>query len=735
MTPGVRRATTGSPKAADGWAGGYAMCHRTRLAAATTLALLAVPGRAADGVVDDGSIVVTGRQTDALTLPAITGSRLGLTPLETPASIATLDGDAIRRRGDLTIVEAVTRAPGVTTGANPGNGGTALVVRGFSGQGSILQLYDGIRLFPVAGTITFPTDPWTVDRIEVLNGPASVLYGQGALGGAVNVLARQPHPDRFVADGELQFGSQNTVHAGAGIGGPLADKLSFRADASYRRSDGYVDRGRSTSYALSAALRFAPTETLSLTLRDDYGDQRPIRYFGTPLIDHRLDERNRGKNYNVDDAQLHYQDNRTTLTLDWTPTPAVTVSNAAYRLTSKRLFKDLESYFYDDDTGRVDRFDNLGIVHDQTQYGDQGTVRWSVPLGRLKNDLVVGFDVNSIKLVYSNDFGSDPQADSVDPFDFSPGVFFDTQGIAPRYRTQTTEYAVFAEDRLKLTDQVSLIAGVRTEHDQVGRWNTAYAANGATSETPAYPNGQDKVLQNTTYRVGGVYQPVPTVSLYAQYSTGVDPLGTLTTFTTNATQFFFTNATGEQVEVGAKVGFLSGHGAATVAAYKITKHNLVAQRTPDSPVEQIGARSSRGIEASVALDLAAGFGLDANGTVLDARYDDFVSGGTSYTGRTPANIPETSVNLYLRYDATRRLQVRGGLRYIGRSFSDDANTFRVPGYVVFDLGLTYAITRSIAANVHVENLTDKAYATTTYNDEQWILGRPRSVDMSLTARF
>ena len=252
-------------------------------------------------------ILVVGR-SDVLTLPTFTGSRLGLTPLETPASIAMVAGDEIRARGDLSVVDAVTRAPGFSSVANLGNGGTALAARGFSGQGSVLQLVDGVRLFPVAGTITFPTDPWNVDRIEVLSGPTSVLYGQGALGGAINILTKKPSSDRTELDGELSYGSQNTVHAAVGAGGPIADRLSYRIDGSYRRSDGFVDRGRSRSYAIAAALRFEAADTLSFTLRDDYGDSRPTRYFGTPLIDGRLDTSIRHRNYNVADAEVHSRD-------------------------------------------------------------------------------------------------------------------------------------------------------------------------------------------------------------------------------------------------------------------------------------------------------------------------------------------------------------------------------------------------------------------------------------------
>ncbi|HEX8029022.1 MAG TPA: TonB-dependent receptor, partial [Vicinamibacterales bacterium] len=604
---------------------------------------------------------------------------------------------------------------------------------------------------PVAGTITFPTDPWMPDRIEVLSGPASVLYGQGALGGAINVVTRQPNSDRLRGQAEVGYGSQNSVRAAAGLGGPLGDLFSFRIDGSYRRSDGYVDRGKSESYSLSGALRFAPSDSFSLTLRDDYGNQRPMEYFGTPLIDGKLDTSIRERNYNVADADIHFRDNRTTLTAEWSPSDILTLTNTAYRLTSWRLFKDLESYCWigangfcpndyngspdDPDAvpgtpGLIFRTDNLGIVHDQTQWGDQGSVKLQTPISDgISNTLVAGFDVNVIKLTYSNDFGSDVQVDQVNPRNFDPGLFFDTQGIAPRYRTRTNEYAFFAEDRLKLNDQISVVGGIRYEHDRVRRWTLNYTGSTISGETQVL----DKKLSNTTWRVGVVYQPASNLSLYGQYSTGVDPLGTLTSYSTG--QVAFSNATGNQIEFGVKASFLDGRGSATLAAYRIVKNNLLLQRTTTSPIEQVGQRSAKGIEASVSVDLPEGFGIEANGTVLDAKFDDFISGGFNYNGKTPAGIAEVVGNLSLRWDPIEKLQARASLRYVGKRYSDNANMFEVPCYAVIDASLSYALTDNVAIDARVYNLFDKAYAVTTYNDEQWILGRPRSFDVALRARF
>lgn len=688
-------------------------------------------------------ILVTGRHQAELTVPNTTGSRLKLTPLETPATLSVIDGDTIRARGDMTVIDATSRAPGITSVGNLGNGGTALAARGFSGQGSVLQLVDGVRLFPAAGTITFPTDPWMVDRIDILSGPASVLYGQGALGGAVNVLMRQPNTVRTQVDGEIGYGSQDSFHVAAGAGGPIGNRLSYRVDGSYRRSDGYVDRGQSRSYALSATLRWAPTDTLVFTARDDYGNQNPMRYFGTPLIDGRLDDDNRDRNYNTRDGHVRYRDNRTSLQIDWTPTDALTFSNQAYRLTSKRSWLNLESYCWiaadgfcpngangDPATpGRIYRTDMTGIVHDQTQWGDQASMTLNTPIADgISNDVVLGFDVNLIKLTYSHNFGADPQISPVDPYDFDPGLIVDTQGIAPRYRTRTNEYAVFAEDRLKLGDHVSIVGGIRYERDRIQRW-TIDSAVAVPTETLAL----DKRLHNTTWRVGSVYQPIPTVSLYAQYATGVDPLGTLTTYSTGQVQF--SNAKGDQVEIGAKAVFLGGRGTATIAAYRIVKKGLLSQLTPTSPIEQVGQRSAKGIEAAVSLDLPKGFGIDANGSVLNARFDDFVSSGRSYAGNTPPDVPETMANLWLRWTATRAFQARAGLRYVGRRYSDNANDFRIPGYATVDATLSYAMTPRVAVDLHVYNLLDKDYAINSYGAQQWILGRPRAVDVSLRAGF
>ena len=120
------------------------------------------------------------------------GSRLGLSGLDQPASVDIISREEIATKGDYGALDAVTRTTGISASASPGNGGTSISSRGFNGHGSTVYTYDGTRLYIVAGTVTFPADTWTLDRVEVLRGAGSVINGVGALGTTINYVPKSP---------------------------------------------------------------------------------------------------------------------------------------------------------------------------------------------------------------------------------------------------------------------------------------------------------------------------------------------------------------------------------------------------------------------------------------------------------------------------------------------------------------------------------------------------------------
>ena len=680
------------------------------------------------------TVEVFGRRIEGLGLgeATTTGSRLDLSPLLTPASVEVLSGDVIRQRGDTSIVESVTRATGITSEATPGDGGTALSARGFVGHNSIMQLLDGARLFVGAGTVTFPFDAWSVDRVEMLRGPASVMYGQGAIGGVINVVSRQPNTSAPEAQVELGFGEDNRSHAAVDLTGPINDAWAYRFDVSYNQADNWVHRGDSASLAIAGTLQWDVSDTLRLALSYDYGDQNPMEYFGTPLIDGRIDESLRHQNYNVGDSKIHYRDAWTRLKAQWQASENVQVDNQLYYLDTDRQWRNVEEYEFNPDTGEVDRFSYIGILHHQEQIGDTAAARIQHELLGRENHLAVGFDFNKVRFTHVNDF-DDPQFDlvsSVPLRNFDPGVFIDASPTIPRFRTQTEQYSLFFEDRLVLNEQWSVIGGARYDHASLDRSNLI---NPAASF--------DAAFSDTSWRVGVVFQPVATLSFYGQYATAVDPIGSL--ITTSAANQNFDLSTGEQIEVGVKQSLWNQHLEWTLAAYRIVKQDLLTQDpTSANPqdIQQVGQQSSRGIEASIALNIDERWRIDANAALLNAKFDEFGEEDddgniVSRNGRRPPSVPEEAANLWVSWAATDQWLARAGVRYVGKRFTDNANQLELPSYTVFDAGIDWAPTPQLSLTAMLRNVTDEVYGVAAYTTSEWILGQPRTAELQARYRF
>ena len=675
-------------------------------------------------------VTVTGKAAEpapaglALDRPNTGGSRLDLTPLETPASIEVISGRTIRDRGQTSVIEAVTQnATGFTSLAAPGNGGSSLATRGFAGHGSVMQLYDGTRLYVGSGTVTFPFDSWSAERIEVLRGPASVLYGEGAIGGVINVVPKRPTTDAR-HEAMVAISTDGTRRTAFGSGGPVGEKLSYRLDVSGNRSNGWVDRGDTKNLAVSGAVRLQATPDFAVTLSNDYGDQQPQEYFGTPLINGGLNDALRHRNYNVADSAIRYRDNWTQLKAEWAVSDVLTLRNTAYHLTSHRHWKDVESYAWIPATQRIQRSSYIEIYHDQRQVGDRFDATWRGSLFGLKNEMVGGFDLNRIEFKHTNNspYGG---SSSVDPFDPAPGLFLNSAGTSPRSRSRTRQYALFAEDRLSLTPQLALVGGIRYDAPTVERWDLV--ANSSYT----------KDFHATSWRTGAVYEVVPGLALYGQYATAVDPVGNLISL--SPAQKDFELSTGRQLEIGVKQSFLEGRGEWTLAAYRLVKDKLLTT-DPNRPAVtmQVGRQSARGLEASLSLGLWEGVRVDVNGALLQAKYDDFtqtVSGrAVSYAGNVPTGVPERTANIWGSWAFLPGWEARAGVQYVGKTYADAANTSVRPAYTVVNAGLDYRPTDNTKLSLRAYNLFDEVYAVAG-GTTSWVLGRPRSAELAFSMTF
>ncbi|MFT3968284.1 MAG: TonB-dependent receptor, partial [Sphingobium sp.] len=483
--------------------------------------------------------------------------------------------------------------------------------------------------------------------------------------------------------------------------------------------------------------RFQLTDTLSLSVVDDYGDIRPTTYEGTPLVNGAIDERFRRQNYNVADARIRFEENRVRVNLEWTPSEGFSFRNDAYAIHQYREYFETYTYAYLPAAGslpeRVRRTQYRDIIGYQHQFGDHGFATIRSPLGSgVGNELVVGFDINHNRYD-RRDNGSFPGSSTVSAFGFDPGSYADGTGVTyvrPQYIAEVDQLGFFAQDRLKFGDALSLVAGIRWDQYRMRR----------VSQPPAASDPAPNTISGAGWNVGIVYNPVPDISLYAQYATANDPVTSLASI--SASQILFDLSPGRQVEIGAKGSHGNGALEWTLAAYRIVKKDLLVPVLGSlSLTEQVGRQSSRGIEASIAVRPVKGWTIVANGTVLNAKFDDFFANvnnvRTSLAGYQPQFVPEETANVRTTLDLTPALQLRGEWQYVGRRFTDNTNVYVLPAYDVTAVGARWLVAPQLKLDVRVDNLFDTLYAVSSYagNGTQVILGAPRSVTGTLSVAF
>ncbi|MGF6130657.1 iron complex outermembrane receptor protein [Pseudomonas frederiksbergensis] len=660
-------------------------------------------------------------ETVSLNTPTTAGSRLNLTAMQTPASVESLTGEQIRARGDRSVQDAVSRSTGISRTGTPGDGGTSLQARGFTGQSSVMQLYDGNRMYTGMGTATFPVDTWSVERVDVLRGPASVLYGEGATGAVVNVIPKKPFDGVIENHLRIGYGSYDRQQQAFDSGGSLTDTLSYRLNLNRLRSNGWIDRGDSASDFISAAVRWQATDDLSFTLSHDYGDQKPMNDFGTPLINGRFKDSLRDKNYNVSNDKQHYNDQWTRLTSDWQISDSVSSSNELYYLKAQRRWQNAENYNFNRDTQQLSRSGYFGIGHTQEQVGDRQTFTFKHSLFGLDSQTVTGVDYNRIRFqLESNSPFNDvlPNGQPVDLYHPQPGRFESADPYRSQFQSTTKQMSVFAENRTQLSERWSVVTGARRDYVHVDRTNLIDDSQ------------SDKTLTGNNWKAGLVFALTPDTSFYGQYATSTDGVGGLISLSPSQQQYDL--ATAKQTEIGVKQLFWDQRGEFTLAAYHIVKKKLLTD-DPGNPTlkQQVGQQSSNGLEASLDLQLPHAWQLQANAAIVKAKYDDFsavVNGETvSYNGNRPTDVPRRTANLWLSKAINDDLKAGAGVRYVDARYADMANQNELPSYTVVDATLSWQALRNTTLGLQVNNLFDRQYAQSQYNEgQQWILGEPRS---------
>jgi len=660
-----------------------------------------------------------------LDLPTGVGSRLGLTPRETPASIDIVTRELMRERGNRTTQEALENAVGVISGQCFGL--TCFSMRGFSSALSLPFMFNGVR-YP--GLAMSPRGTFVYDRIEVVKGPSSVLHGLGAVTGAVNFVTK-PADGRSEKEVLLATDRWGTRNIGLGIGGKIAEHVAYRADLNVMGADqgssGYVDRSSYEYYHLAGELAIHATSQLKVTLSGEALKDQGEWYFGTPHIAGRIDERTRNNNYNVDDDRLSKEVGWARVNLEYAFTPGTKLVNETYYNKERRYWRNAEAYAYTTATGRVDRTDFLNIAHHQELYGNRTEASLDHQLAGRRNRVAMGIDVSYNEHQRDSNSPFAAAASSVDFFAPVPGAFATTSAFLPFRRTELTQRAVYVEDMLALTQAFKLSLSGRRD------WLDLDSIDLRGTGT------FDRQWNGNSWRAGVLYDLTPAITLYGQVGRALEPPAQIVTLTPAQRSFELTRA--RQTEIGVKAALPGKIGEATVAWFDIERSDILT-RDPNSPAltVQIGKQSSRGIEAALTLRPAPRWTVELNGSVLQAQFDNFIEsvGGiaVSRAGLLPPDVPEKVGNVWLTYRPNGDWRFGGGLHYVGQRSANNANTVFMDAYTTADLWATYRL-RPGNLMVRVRNLTDKVYANRSYgtNGSQSLLGEPRALEVSWSARF
>ncbi|MDZ3991342.1 TonB-dependent receptor [Pseudomonas sp. Teo4] len=671
--------------------------------------------------------------------PIRTGSRLGLTARETPASVSVSDRRVIEARDAKDSQDVINAMTGVNASANPGFGGF-VTYRGFT-QNQVTQLYNGINLG--YSSATRPVDAWVLDRVELIGGPSSFLHGAGSVGGSINYITKLASRDQQTFDGRLRYGSYDDSQVAFGINQALAsnpaDARHFvRLDFSRDHGNGYIDRNerQTDSLAFSLLSDLAPnlTHTLALEYQEDTEDSP---YWGSPILPGRstmkIDKSRRFENYNVADGRYEQRVRWLRSILDYQLSDSTSVQNTLYHYDAQRDYRNLERYSYTSD-GNVLRSSPYLQRHEQKVLGDRIELRHDNQLFGLASQWSLGLDYSHMRQTLYPTSGS--WSDVVDPDHFDPGSFDDIPGVnaglTKQRRNEVTNRAVFAENRLQLTERLALLTALR--YDYLDMQVTNYG-----TVTPTSPAWFERRWEPLSGRIGLTYALTPSASVYAQYSTSADlPAGSLAAATYSNVGLFDLSK-GEQWEVGSKFDFLEGRGAATVALYQIVRKDFAVRDSvnPNLTV-QAGQQTSRGIELSGRLQVTPKLLAEANYAYVDAQYDEFneaVNGvSVSRKGNAPTNVPANVGNLWLTYILTQDWSVGMDARYVDSVYADNANTLKAPAYTLYGAFARYRLDEHTTLTGRVRNLTDEVYAKQAYNT-QYYMGAPRTFELALDLRF
>lgn len=706
--------------------------HPGHRAGGATLALVlatfaagpALAGEASDAAPDVSAseITVLGTPGEDYRVDQLTtATRTGTNVMDLPQSIQFVPRDVIDDQQILDLTSALRNVSGIQAGTDAGNRSESFTIRGFR---SSYYAIDSIMLSPAIETNDSYRDLANVERIEVLKGPASVLYGRGDPGGLINIVTKQPRFERGI-NFSVQGGSNTFARGQIDVTGPVdaAKTLAVRFIAAAQTGDTFRDVFEPyRRQFLSGSVLWEPSDRTRVIASLTYAHQQnqtdrgivATADAGGDLIVDLPRDRFLGEawattqssryefNYRIEHELTdwltirqigHYDEGKLDLMgINYGTAVAVNAVTGARTVTRNAVEQHEQNHNYDAQADMVARFSTGGIHH------------------------TVVFGGEYVKSFRFRTFARAPLAAiNIDApvYGATPGTWVPAADRTVRAKSLSG----YVQDQIDIGEHVNLLAGVRYDHAQQSDFGTTQYASDDKAWSP---------------RVGVVFKPVPHVSLFADFTRSFQskPEPTIDGKPIDPEK-------GKQYEAGIKAELFGGRLASTLSVYRLTREN-VTQQDPNNVGYNInaGVQRSQGVELDMSGAITPSVKVIANGAYTDAT----VRSSTDYAkGNKLIGVPKWSGSVWVTLEPTdgpfSRFGLGGGVVAASNRQGNLENTFSVGGYTRFDTSLWYKLADKVRLTVSVKNIADQYYIASTVSSAQITPGEGRSFLVGLSGGF
>ena len=642
---------------------------------------------------------------------ATTGSKTDTPSRDIPASIAVVPAALLREQGVIDMNDAMRNVASV----QPLMGGGYGFANNYTSRGLPLSFFRDNMPDGTAPQNGYYRTMYDVERIEVLKGPGSALFGVAGPGGSINMITRQPQRTPGMTAGTM-IGSFGTYNGFVDLTGPVRDRFAGRLISDVEHADGFRGLERNI-YEVSPSFIWRLADDKTLLIDYDHRDIniKPDNY-GTVFDGNSQLSVSRNNRYYSPFNRTSNIINRISAVHNWTITDDLTMRTAfTYDTRTLDMIRN----------GGGNQANAAGIITgrdarhqiDNTAFATfQNEFIWKTYTGPVKHTFLGGFEYKNTDIMTARgDFTLPNVVTLNNPFNLETSLNGITRRTIFDRRISSDQTSFYAQDQIDLSEQFKLRLGIRNDLVQ---WSDkglqSLTVAGVTA--PRYREiVQTKSI--TTYSTGGVYQPTKNLAFYAGYSTGA-----FVNLTTEAQAVSNAPETSDQIEVGAKTTLLDGRADVNVALFQSSRSNYFVtlpgsngNPTPD------GNDRSRGVEVTMALRPIDGLSIIGNGVWMDPETlsrnvarNAVLNIERSVFGGRPVGVATNMASLWNTYQIqsgiARGVTLGFGVTYKGDSYADTLNLLKVPSYVVYDAAISYRI-KKVDLAVNVKNLTNKTYYT------------------------